>query len=170
MPHGLNDRRIIRAATLSSCGRYRYSLTRQWDRRQPSVTFVGLNPSTADAERDDPTIRRLIGFAEQWGFGKLIVVNLFAYRSPHPRILFAADDPTGNRSRRRNDTTIRRAVRGASRTVVMWGGDRRAATRADEVMRLLRHSDLYCFGRTESGAPRHPLHLPYATELETFAP
>ncbi|TMF61888.1 MAG: DUF1643 domain-containing protein, partial [Chloroflexi bacterium] len=70
----------VRGATFSADRRYRYRLWRRWDGARPVVAFVMLNPSTADARRDDPTIRRCIGFAKSWGFGGVEVVNLFAYR------------------------------------------------------------------------------------------
>lgn len=77
-------------ADLSPCGRYRYTLTRTWDLTLPRVCWVMLNPSTADATRDDPTIRRVLGFSRAWGFGSLVVVNLFAFRTPSPEALALA--------------------------------------------------------------------------------
>src|SRR5262249_62207047 len=72
------------AAGFSRCGRYRYWLTRTWDAARPAVCWLMLNPSTADAARDDPTIRRCIGLARRWGHGGIVVVNLFAWRAPDP--------------------------------------------------------------------------------------
>lgn len=82
-------------AHLSACGAYRYALRRTWDPARPAALFVGLNPSTADAERDDPTTRRCVRFARDWGFGGLLVGNLFAYRATRPRDLRAAAEPVG---------------------------------------------------------------------------
>jgi len=75
---------IERKASFSHCKRYRYQLLRRWEGGIGRCVIVGLNPSTADAQNDDPTIRRCMGFAQDWGFNELIMVNLFAYRTPHP--------------------------------------------------------------------------------------
>ena len=76
-------------------GRYRYSLWRAWSSYHPRIAFVLLNPSTADEQRNDPTIRRCIGFARAWNFGSMEVVNLFAYRTTDCRELLKIDDPVG---------------------------------------------------------------------------
>lgn len=81
-------------AVISDCGRYRYRLTRKWGEGK-RCGFVMLNPSTADAEQDDPTIRRCMGFARAWGCTELVVVNLFAFRATEPKDMLAADDPVG---------------------------------------------------------------------------
>jgi hypothetical protein len=83
------------SAISSPCRTYRYSLFRVWNPKFPSVMFVGLNPSTADEQEDDPTVRRCVGFARKWNFGGLILVNLFAYRSTDPAGLLEAEDPVG---------------------------------------------------------------------------
>lgn len=82
-------------AVLSDCGTYRYSLTRVWDESRPRVCFVMLNPSTADASANDPTIVRCRNFAYSWNYGSLEVVNLFAYRATNPRVLRTVQDPIG---------------------------------------------------------------------------
>lgn len=76
-----------RAAEFSGCGRYRYSLRRRWADGGPPACWIMLNPSTADAEKDAPTIRRCIGFSKAWGHNALVVVNLFALRSTDPTAL-----------------------------------------------------------------------------------
>ena len=91
---------IARGAHFSRCGRYRYALRRTFPAGQGTVLFVGLNPSTADAHVDDPTIRRCMGFAAAWGHRELWVANLFALRSPYPDALLGADDPVGPRNDR----------------------------------------------------------------------
>ena len=134
--------------------RYRYRLWRRWDRSRPVVAFVMLNPSTADARRDDPTIRRCMGFAERWGYGGIEVVNLFGLRASDPRTLRAARDPVGPR----NDTHLRRAVRRARLVVAAWGADRAARSRERALSGRLSPR-ARCLGTTRSGAPRHPLYL-----------
>ena len=86
-------------AGFSRCGRYRYWLRRRWNGDLPQCTFIGLNPSTADARTNDPTLRRCINFADQWGYGSLLLVNLFALRSTDPRALRLSDDPQGPRAK-----------------------------------------------------------------------
>jgi hypothetical protein len=137
-------------ATFSRDRRFRYRLWRGWDRSKGIVAFVMLNPSTADARHDDPTIRRCIGFARAWGFGGIEVVNLFAYRATDPRELLWVDDPIGPR----NSRHIRSAVRRASLVVLAWGAHPSVVRHAP--MSLPRARSL---GLTRAGHPRHPLYV-----------
>ncbi|MFL2509060.1 MAG: DUF1643 domain-containing protein [Candidatus Pseudothioglobus sp.] len=86
---------IKKSAVFSTCKAYRYSLTRTWDLNQKLILFIGLNPSTADEKNDDPTLRRCLFYATEWGFGGLIMVNLFAFRATHPKDLKSAKYPIG---------------------------------------------------------------------------
>jgi hypothetical protein len=155
---------VIRRAAFSRCGTYRYALWRRWDESRPAVLFVGLNPSTADAHRDDPTIRRCIGFANSWGFGSVIVANLFAYRTPHPKLLRAAPNPIGPR----NDRWLRTLATDAGLVVAAWGADGEYLRRATEVSARL--GDCRCLGLTASGAPRHPLYVRKDVLPRPYAP
>ncbi len=143
-------------ARFSRCRQYRYSLTRSLPTRskqqQGRVLFIGLNPSTADHRRDDPTIRRCVGFASEWGFSELAVVNLFAFRATYPEDLKQADDPIG----KRNDYWIRRYHREADLTIACWGNDGEFMQRADKVKTML--TDLYCLNINRSLQPAHPLY------------
>jgi hypothetical protein len=141
-----------RDATFSACHNYRYALWRQWA-DGPGVLFVMLNPSTADAMHDDPTIRRCIGFAKSWGFGSLAAGNLFALRTPSPRVLAAAQSPVGAD----NDRWLRRLQRGAALVLAAWGNHGRMLDRAVAVQRML--TDPCTLGLTRAGEPRHPLYV-----------
>ena len=88
---------MLKAAILSEDRKYRYVLLRTWDEAKPAVLFIGLNPSTADEEDDDPTILKCINYAKTWGYGKILMVNLFALRSTDPSILIHAADPVGKK-------------------------------------------------------------------------
>lgn len=145
---------IERSANFSRCRRYRYALWRRWAPGDDFVLLVGLNPSTADHRRDDPTIRRCIGFARDWGYSGLCVANLFAFRATYPRDLFAADDPVGPR----NDAWLRRLGRDAALVVAGWGNHGRNGDRALRVRRQL--PALHCLRLNGSGEPAHPLYLP----------
>jgi hypothetical protein len=105
-----------RSAYISPCGAYRYSLSREWA-PGPACTFIMLNPSTADADIDDPTIRRCIGFAKAWGFGGLAVVNLFAFRATSPKDMQSAAEPVGPA----NDAAIADGVGLSTIAVAAWG-------------------------------------------------
>ncbi len=144
-----------RFARWSSDGRYRYSLTRAWDRSRPRVSFLMLNPATADGRKDDRTIRRCIDFAERAGFGSLTVVNLFAYASTNPDELLDVPDPIGAE----NDAHILRAYVGSVLTIAAWGANRFAEARARQVTRFLDH-DFHVLELNTGGAPRHPLYVP----------
>lgn len=159
-------------ASLGGAGRYRYSLQRAWDPAGPRALFVLLNPSTADAQQDDPTLRRCVGFARAYGAGGLEVVNLFALRAPDPRALDAAEDPLGPVNRRAQ----RRAVSRADLVILGWGATRIAEQEAPRFLACLerwRAADraappVLCLGTTRSGAPRHPLYVPGRTPLVTY--
>ncbi len=143
-----------RTATFDSTSQYRYRLGRFWNAALPRVTFVMLNPSTADHRQDDPTIRRCIGFARDWGFGSLVVVNLFAFRTPSPARLARAPAPVGPD----NDRALRRARGESALVVAAWGNHGRLRDRDREVRALLDDRAV-CLGMTKLGQPRHPLYV-----------
>lgn len=151
-------------ARISACGRFRYALWRRWDPAGPVVCFIGLNPSTADARADDPTLRRCMRFAHDWRFGGLVMANLFAYRATNPAALRQAPDPVGPR----NNHWLRRLSAQAALTVAAWGNGGRLGARDAEVLRLL--GAVSCLGTTRTGAPRHPLYLPASTRPRLWSP
>jgi len=143
-----------RIASFSRDGRHRYELGRRWS-DGPTLTWIMLNPSAADARIDDPTVRRCIEFSRAWGFGGLQVVNLFAWRAAEPTALLDAADLHGAGGDRR----LRRALRDAEAVVVAWGNVHpRLQSRAREVARWVP-ADAWCLGLTSRGAPRHPLYV-----------
>jgi len=144
-------------ATLSRCGQYRYDLVRIWDKSAPLACFIMLNPSTADASRDDPTIRRCVRFAASWGCGGMVAVNLFALRATSPGALYGHRLPVGPR----NDAAILRWASAANvrHVVCAWGAHGSLRGRGDAVAALLGHLKLEVLGLTRGGAPRHPLYL-----------
>jgi len=142
-----------RRAALSRCGTYRYALWREWDEQRPTVLFIALNPSTADHRRDDPTIRRCMRFACDWGFGRLVVANLFAYRTSEPARLRAAAAPVGPR----NDRWLARLSSDAALVLAAWGTHGDYLGRAELVRSRIR--GLHCLGTTMGGLPRHPLYV-----------
>ena len=116
--------------------------------------FVGLNPSTADEARDDPTIRRCVGFARDWGFARLDVVNLYAFRSTDPRALWRAGDPVGPE----NDLVLAHVLGRADFVLAAWGVHARQE-RVRDVASILGRLRLHALGVTNAGAPRHPLYV-----------
>lgn len=153
---------MFRSAAFSPCRRYRYKLSRVWSPTLPAVVFVGLNPSTADEQKDDPTVRRCIGFARKWNFGGLILVNLFAYRSTDPAGLLWAGDPVGPE----NDEQILASARTAAQVVLAWGAKGNLLDRDQQVLSLL--PDAHCLGTTKDGHPKHPLYLAGNTRVRPF--
>ncbi len=152
-------------AIFDNKGSYRYSLWRKWSSTHPLIAFVLLNPSTADEQRDDPTIRRCLGFARAWNFGSMEVVNLFAYRATDYRELFKVTDPIGEE----NNRFIMQAFERCSKIVLGWGTRGRMLGRDLQVMSLLTgKNDIYCLGLTKDGQPRHPLYIKGNTSLVPF--
>lgn len=168
---------------------YRYVLTRIWDRTLPVTAFVMLNPSTADAFTVDPTVRRCLGFAQDWGSGGLIVLNAFALRSTNPRVLYGHPDPTGQH----NDDLIRRTLDRyqPAQVVAGWGHHAGKIDEAGFTKRALtnvyysrrhswrsRESDLaemlgdrlMALKVTKDGHPGHPLYLPAEALAQPWSP
>ncbi len=145
------------SAIFSPCRGYRYVLTRIWNAESPAVAWIGLNPSTADETMDDPTIRRCMGFARQWGCGGIIMLNLFAYRSTDPRKLHEMGRAAC--IGRKNDKHIRRIVDQGHSIVAAWGAHGALHGRGAEVSTLVGPGRLKCLGTTKDGHPRHPLYL-----------
>lgn len=161
--------RAENGAIISDDGRYRYVLGRRWDADGPVATFVMLNPSTADAKVDDPTIRRCVGFARSWNCAALHVLNLYAFRATKPTDLWFADDPVGPE----NDRYLtKHALASRIRSdpfVVAWGVHAQPERVAAFIDMLGAWKDhLRCLGTTQSGAPRHPLFLSADTELRPW--
>lgn len=144
-----------RGAWISKDGLYRYALWRFWDPSCVSLPILMLNPSTADAEADDPTIRRCIGFATREGFGGIMVVNLFAYRATNPADLAAVSDPRGPD----NEAAVLAATEG--RRVLCAYGASMGADKAYFTLQAMRArgAETMCLGVTKDGAPRHPLYV-----------
>jgi len=150
------------SAILSPCRKYRYVLERRWAKCGATIMFVGLNPSTADERVNDPTVRRCIGFAMDWGFSSLILVNLFAYRATNPKALLTVNDPVGAE----NDFWIDKFQKHAEVCVVAWGMHGSNLGRDAEVLKRIKNPT--CFGTTMAGAPKHPLYLSSKTRLQKF--
>lgn len=154
----------VAGAELSDCGHYRYLLWREWDAARPPLGWIMLNPSTADARQDDPTIRRCVAFAKRDGYGGVRVANLYSLRATHP-YLSRASDPIGGPD---GDpwgwlTPWGPGARVCHDVALAWGnltnlrkGSRRARSVIDKAPSDVR---LLCLGTTKSGQPRHPLYL-----------
>lgn len=155
-------------ATWSPCKRYRYTLRRTWSKSDASahklVTWILLNPSTADETEDDPTIRRCKDFSKSWGFDGLIIVNAYALRSTDPKGLWKVEDPNGPG----NDGAILEACGAASRVVCGWGANLRN-DRHDWLAKLLRGHELSALKINANGSPAHPLYQRSDAPLRQFS-
>ncbi len=151
-------------AEISECGTHRYTLTRTWD-DTAHLLWIMLNPSTADATVDDPTIRRCMGFARAWGYGGIEVVNLFAYRATDPKELVGLHPNVAQGPANANAVAgafMRASVLGSA-AVAAWGAGYRKCKQARldvEGMASEFAVPLYCLGVTKQGDPRHPLYVP----------
>lgn len=142
-------------AIFSEDKRYRYLLMREWDHNKPALMIIGLNPSTADETKNDPTIRRCIGFAKIWGYGKLFVTNLFAFRATYPEQLFISKNPIGVE----NDSWIKKISKDADKIVLAYGNHGKFNERHNEILKIIK--DPYCIKKSKNDMPMHPLYLKY---------
>jgi hypothetical protein len=141
---------------------FRYTLERVWwpTPNQHQVAFIGLNPSTADEQQDDPTVRRCIRYAKKWGYSGMVMLNIFAIRGTDPRILRSPRDIKGPL----NDHHIARIIQRAETQLVIgcWGNWGELHGRGKDVIGLVKSArrQLYRLGPlTKLGHPRHPLYL-----------
>lgn len=149
-------------------GPYRFRLWRHWGVGDRVLLWIMLNPSTADADLDDATIRRCISFSKREQFDGLRVCNLFAFRSTNPKALLTAADAIGND---RNDHTIREQAARSASVIAAWGcPPKKLAERADTVLFALRNFGhvVHCLGQTAEGFPRHPVRLANNTPVEVY--
>lgn len=157
-------------AVLSACGRYRYHLWRVWDTARPQVAWVMLNPSKADATVDDLTLKKCMGFARQWGYGGVHIVNLYAWRHKDPEVLASFVAEGGDGVGPENEAHLRAAMERTTLVVCAWGGHPLARALAPSFFAKVPAGVVCeCLGRTAEGAPRHPSRLAYATPREPFA-
>jgi hypothetical protein len=160
----------LSTALISSCGSYRYRLDRVWNASRVGAVWILLNPSTATADVDDPTIRRVRSFSIREGCGSLTVLNLFGLRATDPRALRQHPDPVGPD----NDQVIREELRGCLGVVVCaWGVHGTLHGRDRQILALLHGLGVtpLCLGTTKAGQPRHPLYVPSSTpSVEYQAP
>lgn len=147
--------RVVRkAAVLSGCGTYRYRLARIWG-DGPRLGWIMLNPSTADAERDDPTVSKCMAYARRWGYDGIVICNLYALRAPYPQMLRVHPDPVGPE----NDAHLRSLLAGKADLVAAWG-TLASCERVDTILSLPGAERLQALRVTKNGSPGHPLYLP----------
>ena len=138
-------------AEFSPDKKYRFALWRIWHDDKPLVMFIGLNPSTANERKDDPTIRRVTRFAYDWGYGGFFMMNLFPFVTPYPSMLIKD-------RLEENDQYLLRTAEKCNKVVFSWGSFSRLGDRPSHIMKMF--PDAHCFGKSKSGNPLHPLYLP----------
>jgi hypothetical protein len=151
-------------AIISECGLYRYELDRPGKTGEGSVLWVMLNPSTADAKKDDATIIKCRGFIGRWGFRDFTVVNLFAYRATNPRELMTVEDPLGPD----NLFHLEEQCDQHDLVVFAWGANMQNESYLTVEKLVEWYPEAVCLGLTKKGCPKHPLYIRYDTELELF--
>lgn len=165
-----NSKKVYKGAIITTCKKYRYLLTRGYsgNPKDPFVLFIGLNPSIADSEIDDPTLRRCLGFMEKWDLQALKMVNLFAYRATDPKAMLIQSEPIGIQ----NDRIIEAEAKNAKFIILCWGNAGSHLNRDKAVISLLEKYShkTFTFGLTKLAQPKHPLYLSKSTRLERFLP
>lgn len=158
----------MKGAVISNCGAFRYRLWRYWDQPKGALVFIMLNPSTADADDDDPTIRKCMGFARHLGFGGIEIVNLFAYRATKPKELKAAGYLVGPENDRHILAVVEAHASLRDNVICAWGANARGLSRPGAVMSMLSSQGVRprALHFTDDGIPAHPLMLPYACGLK----
>jgi hypothetical protein len=157
----------VRTAKFSEDRAYRYTLDIVWDDTKALCQFIGLNPSTADEVKDDPTVRRCKDFCNRWGYGGLVMTNLFAFRATEPEDMKAHAQPIGeviagsDNFRQVNDEHLVHTSQRCDLVIAAWGNDGTFLDRASQVIRLI--PNMKHLGLTKSGQPKHPLYLKQTT-------
>jgi hypothetical protein len=142
---------------------YRYTLLRVWDKTKPKIAFIGLNPSVADEQQDDNTVRKCINIARRDGYGQIVMLNAYAYRSTDPKGLTSQLDVVG----RFNDRYIAEESKSADKIVVAWG-NHATDDRHTTLLKVLEGQRLYCFAKNNNGKPKHPLYVSLKAPLISY--
>jgi hypothetical protein len=143
-------------AQFSTCRQYRYALWRIWDESAGLVMFIGLNPSTAKEDKNDPTIERITGIVRHWGYGGFYMMNLFAIVSSKPEVLKTHPDPLGD-----NDGWIEKIAPKCRMVVFAWGNFKEARERAEAMEAMFPNAHALYINK--NGSPKHPLYCPVRT-------
>lgn len=151
-----------KGAHISFCGNYRYSLWRKWDEDKKSLMFICLNPSIADAQIDDRTLRRCINFAKTWGFGSIFLGNLFAYRATRVSDMLRVPFPVGEL----NDLHIMAMLNLSNQVICAWGNHGAHKGRYKEVLSYIKNP--CCLKLNKTGQPAHPLYIDSNTSPVRF--
>ncbi|MEM6720362.1 MAG: DUF1643 domain-containing protein [Bacteroidota bacterium] len=147
-------------AIFSENRKHRYVLTRIWNSTLPMIMCIGLNPSLADESKDDPTIRRIIDFAQQWGFGGVFVCNLFSYVTPYPKKLKIKKDTS------HNDFYLKLYAEKSQEVLCAWGRHKVAKERAKTVLKMMHNTTALQLNK--DGSPKHPLYVKATVERISF--
>jgi len=148
-------------AIFSDCRNHRFVLWRIWDESLPKAMFIGLNPSTANEDKDDATIRRVIKFAKSWGYGGVYMLNLFTYVTAYPEELKTCQNPL-----LMADEFLKMYAKDSEKIIFAWGSFYEAKERAIYVIKMFPSA--YTLVRNKDGSPRHPLYVPGKTKLSLF--
>ncbi len=143
---------------------FRYTLIRVWDKSKPKIAFIGLNPSVADEQQDDNTVRKCINIARRDGYGSMVMLNAYAYRSTDPKALQTQPEVVG----RFNDRYIAEECKSADKIVVAWG-NHATDDRHTTLLKVLDGQQLYCFKRNNNGKPKHPLYVSLKAPLTSYS-
>lgn len=169
------------SAVMSGDNQHRYELVRAWDTKKPQVMFIGLNPSRADSITNDPTIRRCINFASDWGYGSMSFLNLYSYRTPYVSTVPKKDNGVwwpllpavsgyGNVAPYAVgplcDFYLEKNITESARVIICWGRWSFLAGRDQLVLKMIPPQKRYCLGLNNNGTPKHPLYLPSITQPE----
>jgi hypothetical protein len=155
-----------KGAIFSDCRQYRYLLWRIWDDKKPCIMFIMLNPSTADENEDDSTIRKCIQFAKWLGYGGIYVGNLFSYRSTNPAELRKSNLLQIDILGKDNDRYLEKVAEKCEKIIFAWGDNGKLFNRDKDMMKLFPHG--YCLGRTMNNNPKHPLYLSNSIQVQSF--
>lgn len=155
-----------RTATYSPCQRYRYTLKIVWEPSLPVAVFLALNPSTATEFQDDPTLRKVQGFAHRWGCGGVLMLNIFAFRATDPRVMKMQNDPVGPENT--VEFLASQVLLHDGPAVAAWGKHGAFRGRGPEVAQALA-GKLMCLRMNGDGSPEHPLYVPYEIKPVQFS-
>lgn len=157
---------VKKGAHIDASGDYRYKLWRYWadlNKEEHPLIFILLNPSTADVNIDDATVRKCVGFAKWNGFNGIVIYNIYAFRATNPDTLRVTNYPEGGR----NDLTLAE-ISPDSTVIAGWGSHPQARERAAEVMQMHTQINFSCLGINKDGSPKHPLYLPYDSKIVDY--